>query len=232
MPHFWGMIRFCSFLVLVVSLSLPLARPAGADVVGAARVVDGDTIEVAGQTVRLFGIDAPERTQTCAGPDGAWPCGRWASRQVQALVAGGVACDDRGHDRYGRLLSVCTRLADGTDLNAALVAQGAAVAFRRYSDAYVAQERAALRAGQGVWVLGADAMVPPEQFRAARWMAADGAAAPADCAIKGNISASGHIYHLPGQHDYDRTRINENAGERWFCSEAEARAAGWRPAQR
>jgi len=61
-----------------------------------------------------------------------------------------------------------------------------------------------------------------------------GAAAPghlpsADCVIKGNISSSGRIYHLPGSAAYDKTNIDESRGERWFCTEAEARAAGWRP---
>ena len=53
------------------------------------------------------------------------------------------------------------------------------------------------------------------------------------CDIKGNISASGeHIYHVPGQRYYDVTRISPGKGERWFCSEAEARAAGWRRSRR
>lgn len=55
----------------------------------------------------------------------------------------------------------------------------------------------------------------------------------ADCRIKGNINAAGErIYHLPGQAHYSRTRIDEGRGQRWFCSEAEARAAGWRRARR
>ena len=49
-----------------------------------------------------------------------------------------------------------------------------------------------------------------------------------NCRIKGNISSSGKIYHVPGSTNYDRTRIDESKGERWFCSEEEAKAAGWR----
>ena len=52
------------------------------------------------------------------------------------------------------------------------------------------------------------------------------------CLIKGNISSNGRIYHVPGGQYYDRTGINESSGERWFCSEAEARAAGWRRSRR
>lgn len=59
------------------------------------------------------------------------------------------------------------------------------------------------------------------------------AAAPAKgpCLIKGNISESGKIYHLPGSDWYERTEINTRKGERWFCTETEARAAGWRAAR-
>lgn len=54
------------------------------------------------------------------------------------------------------------------------------------------------------------------------------------CNIKGNISInSGQaIFHVPGQEDYNSTNIRPEYGERWFCSEAEARQAGWRKASR
>ncbi len=59
------------------------------------------------------------------------------------------------------------------------------------------------------------------------------AASPSACNIKGNINARGeHIYHMPGQEYYDRTLITTRKGERWFCSEEEAVAAGWRKAKR
>jgi len=51
---------------------------------------------------------------------------------------------------------------------------------------------------------------------------------PGKCRIKGNISGNGKIYHVPGSDAYAKTRIDESKGERWFCSEEEARAAGWR----
>jgi hypothetical protein len=54
----------------------------------------------------------------------------------------------------------------------------------------------------------------------------------AGCVIKGNISSSGErIYHLPGQRYYDKTVISWSKGERWFCTEQEAVAAGWRKAK-
>ena len=82
-------------------------------------------------------------------------------------------------------------------------------------------------AGRGIF--GSD-MAAPEAFRAAGQPAPQ--AAPGDCVIKGNISSNGQIYHLPGQENYADTRIDTSRGERWFCSEVEARAAGWRRARR
>jgi hypothetical protein len=79
----------------------------------------------------------------------------------------------------------------------------------------------------GVWQGPAEA---PWDFRHGEWKTAE-VAAPKNCAIKGNISSHGHIYHMPWSPWYDRVRIDESRGERWFCSEAEAQAAGWRPAR-
>ena len=80
---------------------------------------------------------------------------------------------------------------------------------------------------------GGDAIVVDVGAAPGAGYAAGAAPAPAGgCAIKGNISQNGRIYHMPGQADYARTRIAESRGERWFCSEAEARAAGWRRARR
>lgn len=61
-----------------------------------------------------------------------------------------------------------------------------------------------------------------------------GLSATADCKIKGNISINTgeRIYHVPGQEFYSDTRISRQHGERWFCTEAAARSAGWRKAHR
>jgi len=86
-------------------------------------------------------------------------------------------------------------------------------------------QQAARQSKRGIWAGSAE---PPWDFRKSKWQIA-GARAPAGCPIKGNISANGRIYHTPWSPHYARTRINEAAGERWFCSEDEAMAAGWRP---
>lgn len=218
-----------SLLVLAtLALTAPAPPVAAETFAGRVRVIDGDSLAVGDRRVRLHGIDAPEAGQTCAGADGRdWPCGKWATRQLSALAAARLAvCEELDTDRYGRSVARCR--IGRQDLGSALVRAGAATAYRRYSDAYVADETEARRAARGVWQ---GTMLPPEAHRAAT--RAQGPELPlAGCAIKGNISASGRIYHTPGQTDYVRTRINEERGERWFCSEAEARAAGWHRARR
>jgi hypothetical protein len=109
-----------------------------------------------------------------------------------------------------------------------MVAAGWAVAYRAYSSNYVTQEAQAKRAHAGLWSM--QFKMPAEVRREAR--ASVGAQQPPNsaCAVKGNISSRGQrVYHLPGSRAYPDVRINTGAGERWFCSEGQATAAGWRP---
>lgn len=203
---------------------------------GEAHVVDGDTIVVQGVRVRLEGIDAPELEQSCGrAPSrfwsgGSWRCGREAADHVARLVRERtVRCDSRGTDVYGRLLGVC--VVEGLEINADLVRQGLAWAFVKYSQRYVALEAEARAAKRGIWQGEA---TPAWVWRAERWQATQAErpapTAPANCPIKGNITRSGQIYHMPWDRWYEKTRIEPAKGERWFCSELEAVAAGWRPA--
>ena len=220
--------------VLVLALSGTLSAAFAQDVLtGPARVIDGDTVEIKGQRIRLHGIDAPESAQTCM--DGAgrpYRRGELATKALAALIGRGpVACRILDRGRYGRLIAVCYR--NQVDLNASMAAAGHALAYRQYGTPYAGHERAARARRLGVWQGRFEA---PWDWRRSKGAGTSRAPAPrqsTDCAIKGNVSSSGErIYHVPGQALYDRTRISEAKGERWFCSEAEARAAGWRRARR
>ena len=193
---------------------------------GTAVVVDGDTIDIDGQRIRLEGIDAPETKQTCVDRAGVnWPCGRAAARALQILLTGNdVSCDSTGNDKYGRFLGVC--YVAGQDANAAMINAGLAWAFVKYSNRYVAQEAHARASRTGVWEGFAEA---PWDYRHRSWQASE-TASPQGCAIKGNVSHSGQIYHMPWSPWYGTVTIDPSRGERWFCSETEAQAAGWRPA--
>ncbi|GLK70319.1 thermonuclease family protein [Ancylobacter dichloromethanicus] len=130
--------------LIVVALVVERVIP---PLTGAVRVADGDSLEVAGERVRLDGVDAPELHQSCGEGAKEWPCGAEARAALEALVArGAVSCRPVDEDRYGRAVSVCS--VDGADIGAALVRQGWAVALGL---AYRAEERAAQAAGAGIW---------------------------------------------------------------------------------
>jgi endonuclease YncB( thermonuclease family) len=210
----------------VAARTWPAPVPINQDFTGVARVLDGDTIHVGDVRVRLEGIDAPETAQTCQRATGdAWACGHESTRAMQAMADGRqVVCRNHGLEKYGRTLGTC--FVDGRNINAELVKLGLAWAFVRYSSAYVAEEAQARTAKLGIWQGPA---TPAWDFRAKAW-AAHAEEGPNGCLIKGNITASGHIYHMPWSPWYDKVRINGHASKRWFCTEAEAVAAGWRPA--
>ena len=127
------------------------------------RIVDADTLEVAGQKVRLQGIDAPESAQSCRQAGGhRYPCGDHATQALRTRIGpAAVTCTIEGRDRYLRALGICYA-ADGTDLNGWLVRQGHALAYRKYSTTYVPQEDQAKAAQAGLW---AGAFVPPWDWR-------------------------------------------------------------------
>ena len=221
------MIRFCSFL-LILATPVALATPAVADFSGPIHVVDGDTIHVGDITVRLHGIDAPEVDQPCLNATGqTWMCGAFVQTEVRALYQGQTAdCDEVERDRYGRSVAKC--YVNGVDIGENIVLSGWAEAYRQYSMDYDLAEKSAQVREAGLW---SGTMQSPSAFRAQQRATTPDVLPSGDCIIKGNISGSGQIYHMPHNRDYGNTRINLANGERWFCSEAEAQAAGWRAAR-
>ncbi|KAF8066261.1 HOL3 [Scenedesmus sp. PABB004] len=261
---------------------------------GPARIVDGDTLYVQGEKIRLYAVDAPEKAQSCANAQGeAYACGQVALQALKERVGSrAVRCEVKSKDQYGRNVAACAILDGGRgseDMGAWLVSQGHAVAYKQFGKEYVVLEDKAHATRKGIWqgrftepaawrrqqkaaqVLsgapppggldslssvdggGAPASAPAPRRAAAppppgaaagrSYAAAAAAGAPAAppranfataCAgpvVKGNINSKGDkIYHTITSGQYLAVQIDEAAGERYFCSEAEARAAGWRPA--
>ncbi|MFC4624283.1 thermonuclease family protein [Daeguia caeni] len=245
------MIHRPALILLIATLLLadPIAAATAATITGTARISDGDTITIKGTRIRLNGIDAPETDQVCINKaEKNYTCGIAARDALARLVQGrSVTCTGNDIDRYGRRIMTC--FVGETDINAAMVAGGWALAFRRYSDIYVGEEKAARTKQAGLW---SGAFIAPWDWRhrgpqteilgtlsvpidAQQHLLPQPAASTSPvtgCQIKGNISQDGtRIYHVPGQQDYDKTRISESKGERWFCTEDEAHAAGWRRAR-
>ena len=208
---------------------------------GIAKVVDGDSLEIGAARIRLFGIDAPEGRQQCMRDSTPWSCGAAAADKLRALIGGDpIDCAQRDIDRYQRIVAVCKK--GPTDLGAAMVKAGLALAYRQYSEDYVDEEDDARRAKRGMW---AGEFTPPWDYRHSgesqyapshpspsqpRMTQAGPHPDPsADCMIKGNINRGGErIYHVPGTRGYAETKIDPTSGEGWFCTEEEAKAAGWR----
>tara|TARA_B100001093_G_scaffold162836_1_gene155209 strand:- start:2515 stop:3033 length:519 start_codon:yes stop_codon:yes gene_type:complete len=115
-------------------------------------ISDGDSLRSGKLRIRLFGIDAPEKNQQCTNENGAkWACGETAQKALEALVAKApyLQCDLIDVDRYRRVVMQCF---DGkTDLGAALVRAGLALAYRQYSSIYSVDEDIAKTAKLGMW---------------------------------------------------------------------------------
>lgn len=142
----WDGILTVAILGLLVLLAAKVDRIGTRELEGRAIVLDGDTITISGERIRLIGIDAPEYDQTCTRQGEAYPCGRRALEALGALAQGRVvSCSARGRDRYNRLLATCS--AGGIELNRRLVESGWAVAYGDYE----VEEAAARQRKAGLW---------------------------------------------------------------------------------
>lgn len=225
-----------AFLLLALQSAQPLS--------GAAVANDGDSLTIGGTRIRLYGIDAPELGQTCERDGARWACGKSAADELAKLVQGHtIQCSPMSTDGFGRTVARCS--ADGVELNRTMVALGYAVAFRRYSMDYISAEETAHSNQRGIWSgsfeMPADVRAAERGGGSAPQVRAEGngrvrpvsimrlrrgvvISGTSGCRIKGNHSRRGElIYHLPGHPYYNETRA-----EQMFCSEAEARAAGYR----
>jgi endonuclease YncB( thermonuclease family) len=212
--------------------------PPAQQLVGRASIIDGDTITIGAQHVRFNGIDAPESSQSCTDAGGAaYTCGHTAANALDKFLAASrpTRCVFVEWDQHDRFVGNCFR-ADGESVARWLVRSGYAMDWPRYSNGNYAKEQAAAwEARRGIW---AGEVQPPWEWRAAQQVSVTETAVVDEprvllsggCKIKGNISPNTgeRIYHMPGQKYYARTKINASKGERMFCSEDEARQAGWR----
>jgi endonuclease YncB( thermonuclease family) len=188
---------------------------------GRANVLAGDRMRIGATAVRLYGVEAPEVGQTCAS---SRPCAEAARAALQRVVQGKtVACTVSGRGEDGTSTGTCT--VDGADLAAKMVRAGHLFAETGLFSTYAGAEREAREASLGVWRAGVDR---PADHRSKLWEAAKGDA-PGGCPVKGLVQGNSKTYLVPWERGYERAKVRTSRGERWFCTEAEARAAGWRP---
>ena len=130
---------------------------------GTAIVTDGDSIKINNKKIRLVGIDAPELKQTCKHGVTEYPCGKMSKEWLNLLVEDfQITCSYSEKDRYKRILGVCyigninsvafKKKVKSLELNSMMVKSGNAVAYRKYSDAYIEDEEFAKINKRGIWI--------------------------------------------------------------------------------
>ncbi|MDB5602142.1 MAG: hypothetical protein JWN71_4186 [Xanthobacteraceae bacterium] len=135
----------------------------GATVKGRATAVDGDTIDVGKVRIRLHGVDAPEAKQSCERNGREYNCGSTATLKLAELIATAtVTCNALSRDRWNRTVARC--FAEGQDLGQRMVQEGMAIAYRKYSTDYVADETLAQSLKLGIW---SGTFTNPETWRSA-----------------------------------------------------------------
>jgi len=119
-------------------------------IIGNAKVIDGDTIHIGSNKIRLHGIDAPETNQTCEKNNVEWYCGKDSAQILINFINNQkVTCDVKGTDKYKRYISVC--FVNNIDMNEFMVRNGWAIAYRYYSKDYAESEDRAKKDNIGIW---------------------------------------------------------------------------------
>lgn len=204
-----------------VSSAAPVLTPASGRIEGKPTVLAGDQMRIDGETVQLFGVEAPVASQPCAGSKS---CAASAKAALQKLVGGKrVTCEISG--REANKTSSATCQVNGADVAGQLVRGGHVFATTGLFATYASAEREARTNRIGLWKSNA---LRPSEYRAKIWEEAK-QAAPEGCPIKGTVSGDSKTYLVPWTPSYDKAKVRPERGERWFCTEAEARAAGWKP---
>ena len=125
------------------------AQESAGAILGTGQVIDGDTLIVAGQTIRLYGIDAPELAQNCLHATGEWDCGRRSALWLQQYIStNAIACQSKGADG-DLVVAVCT-MGD-VDVAGAMVKNGWALAYKPVTKMYAITEGNARRNRLGLW---------------------------------------------------------------------------------
>ena len=149
--------NFITIILLILS-----SNAISAEISGAANITDGDTIKIFNKRIRLHGIDAPEKKQTCIKNSKKYNCGNKASDALAKKIAGNiVVCKVQDRlERYKRFIGVC--FIKEINLNKWMVRNGHAVAYRRYSKNYIKDEEYAKKNKIGLW---SGNFIFPEKWR-------------------------------------------------------------------
>jgi endonuclease YncB( thermonuclease family) len=228
---------------------MPIARPLALAVAGALatsaaamaedavvpgrgiRVIDGDTIQIDRHIVQLYGIDAPELGQLCDRGGDLWECGRESALYLQKLATfegPPIECSPwQGEAEPGAGTDVVPGVCriGSKEVGLTMVRNGYAVVLRDSFLDYETAEAEAREAKLGLWQ---SEFVPPWQWREGRRSEANASDWVRRCTIKGVLGPAGEpVYYVPTDEEYPEVAVDRDGGGRMFCSDEEARAAGW-----
>ena len=134
------------FLVFLFSTSYLNAKT----IIGIAKIIDGDTIHIKKNKIRLHAIDAPEEKQTCMFESKKWLCGKQSTIELKKLINNkSVSCKINDIDIYNRYVAVC--FINTININQWMVKNGWAIAYRYYSADYINEEKFASKNKLGIW---------------------------------------------------------------------------------
>ena len=143
-------VRILIFNLFFILVSLSTVS-SGKTIIGKAKVIDGDTLHINKNKIRLHAIDAPEKNQTCNKNSKVWNCGVESTKFLKELIGDKkIECITKGKDRYNRFIGICYK--DNLDLNSEMVLNGWAIAYRYYSKDYVEEEEKAKQEKRGIWI--------------------------------------------------------------------------------
>jgi endonuclease YncB( thermonuclease family) len=206
-------------------------RRAGRSLGKGIRVIDGDTVQIDGHLVQLHGIDAPELGQLCDRGGDLWECGRESALYLQKLVTfegPPLRCspwqgEPDAQAVPGIVVGVCR--IGSKEVGLTMVSNGYAVALPQSFPDYENAEAQARDAGLGLWQSD---FVPPWTWREGRSAEIKASDWVRQCTIKGVVGPAGErTYYVPTDEEYAEVSVDPGGDGRMFCSDEEARAAGW-----
>ncbi len=217
--------------VAVAKFTPDTAKPAAGSttvISGRAVAISGDLMRVGGTLVRLSNVEAPDAHQPCHRANGRrWNCASAAKAGLARLIRRRtVSCTPTGQEDGSAIVAQCH--TEKIDVAAELVRHGYVFSVRSFFGSLSGEEDAARAAKAGIWQ---GEILRPQAWRDQEWQDAMHSA-PDGCPIKGYIRASSKLYALPWSENYDRTKVRTDKGGRWFCSEDDAKAAGFAPSSR
>ena len=139
-----------TFILILTCLIFATNFANSKTIFGKARIIDGDTIHIKSNKIRLHGIDAPETKQTCKIDNQNWYCGKQSTKELKNLINNQkVECNVNDIDRYNRYVAIC--YVNEININQWMVKNGWAIAYRYYSEDYVLEEKYANDKKLGIW---------------------------------------------------------------------------------